>query len=75
MIAPFCVIQKLTFTLEKRLLMASGVGGGPLKRIPATTRILLGSTLALIPQKLKHINFSLQNSEKAVNVAQTTAKT
>lgn len=40
---------------------------GSLKRIPTTTRILLG---ALIPQNLKHINFSWQNSEKAVNGAQ-----
>lgn len=44
---------------------------GSLKRIPTTTRILLG---ALIPQNLKHINFSLQNSEKAVTGAQLPAK-
>lgn len=47
------------------------VGGGSLKRIPATTRILLG---ALIPQNLKHINFSLKNSEEAVHAALIPAK-
>lgn len=49
----------------------SGTKKAPLwgrkKKIPPTTRILLR---VLIPQNLKHINFRLENSEKAVNGSQ-----
>lgn len=41
------------------------------ERILATTRILLG---ALIPKNHKHIKFSMQNSETAVNGSQILAK-
>lgn len=44
---------------------------GEKKKIPPTTRIALR---VLIPQNLKHINFSLENSEKAVNGSQISAK-
>lgn len=58
--------------LERRALTVGVcVEEGVSEKNPTTTRILLG---ALIPQNLKHINFSRQNSEKAVNGAQIPAK-
>lgn len=63
---PFCVIQRLTSMLEKRALMASGVWGSPGKNV-SHSKDSAGNTN---PQNLKHINFSLQKSQKAVNIAQ-----